>query len=312
MTRTITDKIDNVTGIHKEYMVAKPPAPISVKIELTGKCNFRCAFCATSEGKRPVREMDWDLYIATLDELAEEGVQEVGMFYLGESMLVKWLPDAIREAKKRFGYVYLTTNGSLASADKVEACMKAGLDSLKFSLNYADAEQFTEIARVKSSIFDKMLRNIKDAYEVREAGNYGCGLFASYINYTGEQGEKMAKLLEDLDPYLDQHYALPLYSQANETGEENEDRGWYVRGGNPGRAEAMREPVPCWSLFTETRVTWDGRIAACCFDHESKFDMGPVIPFMENWHSDKFQKLRQAHLDMDVSETACKECVSYA
>ena len=27
-------------------MVAKPPAPHSVKIELTSQCNYRCGFCA--------------------------------------------------------------------------------------------------------------------------------------------------------------------------------------------------------------------------------------------------------------------------
>ena len=43
---TITSRIDNITHIPEEYQQAKPPCPKSVKIELTGRCNYRCGFCA--------------------------------------------------------------------------------------------------------------------------------------------------------------------------------------------------------------------------------------------------------------------------
>jgi len=42
----------------------------------------------------------------------------------------------------KFPYVFLTTNGSLATHKWVEACFRAGLDSLKFSVNAADDAQF--------------------------------------------------------------------------------------------------------------------------------------------------------------------------
>ena len=42
-------------------------------------------------------------------------------------------------------YVFLTSNASMAFPEAVEACMKAGLDSLKWSMNAADEEQFEKI-----------------------------------------------------------------------------------------------------------------------------------------------------------------------
>ncbi|MBT3334338.1 MAG: SPASM domain-containing protein, partial [Rhodospirillaceae bacterium] len=36
------------------------------------------------------------------------------------------------------------------------------------------------------------------------------------------------------------------------------------------------------------------------------------ISFMEAWQSPDFQALRQAHLNRDVSNTVCRDCVSYA
>ena len=42
----ITDRIDNVTRIPAEYLKARLPAPKSVKIEISPRCNYRCGFCA--------------------------------------------------------------------------------------------------------------------------------------------------------------------------------------------------------------------------------------------------------------------------
>jgi len=310
----ITDRVDAITGIDTERRAAAPPCPRSVKIELTARCNFKCSFCATADKLRDKADMDWDFYLKLLKDLRQAGVQEVGMFYLGESMLLKWLPDAIKAAKDEgFEYVFITTNGSLSTPDKVKACMEAGLDSMKFSLNYADERQFADIAGVKASIYPTILENIKSAVDVRNAGGYECGLYASYINYDGEQGERMRKVVAELEPILDQVYSLPLYSQADLVSVDEKKRGWAIKGGNPGRAENMREPVPCWSLFTEARVTHDGHLSACCFDHDGRFHAGDLKeqPFMEAWHSEMFQDLRQAHLDGDVRDTVCGSCVSY-
>jgi radical SAM protein with 4Fe4S-binding SPASM domain len=240
------------------------------------------------------------------------GVEEIGLFYLGESFMVPRLENAVGFAKNsaKFPYVFLTTNGSLAKPSRVEACMESGLDSLKFSLNYADKQQFCEIARVNERLYDRMLDNIKSAWEIRENGGYDTGLYASYIMYDGEQGEKMAEAVEEIRPYVDEVYALPLYNQADLVG--NED--WEFTAGNRGRYDALRDPLPCWAVFTEGHITWDGKLSACCFDHDGRFHMGDLTntPFMEAWNSKEFQELRKHHLDKKIAGTACEGCVAYA
>ena len=34
-------------------------------------------------------------------------------------------------------------------------------------------------------------------------------------------------------------------------------------GGNPGRLDAMRPPMPCWAVFKEGHITHDGKLSAC-------------------------------------------------
>ncbi len=310
----ITERVDAITALRTERRVPVPPCPRSVKIELTARCNFHCSFCATGYKLRDKRDMDWEFYVELIKDLMQAGVEELGMFYLGESFLLPWLPDAIQAAKDEgFQYIFLTTNGSLANQDKVEACMRAGLNSLKFSLNYANEGQFKDVAQVKGELFHSMIENVKSARRVRDAGDYDCGIYGSFINYDGEQGERMRTMVAELEPYLDECYALPLYSQADLVSVDEKDRGWEIRGGNPGRADAMRPAVPCWSLFTEARVTYDGHLSACCFDHDGRFRMGDLkqMPFMDAWWCEEFQDLRRAHLSGDVSMTVCKDCVSY-
>ncbi len=316
---TITERIDAITKIPENALCTTPPIPRSVKIELTARCNFNCSFCASRQRLRPQGDMDPELYARLVGEMRSEGVEELGLFYLGESFLAPWLASAVWYAKKVVGYpyVFLTTNGSLATPERVEACMINGLDSLKFSFNYADVHQFEKVARVKPRLYDDMLQNIKAAWHVRayveHRTGHHCGLYASYILYDGEQGERMAEEVEAIRPYVDEVYALPLYSQAALIDEAIGREDWTPLAGNPGRVGALRTPVPCWSAFTEGHVTFDGVLSACCFDHDGRFHMGDLTttPFAEAWQSEKFQVLRAAHLKKDLVGTACEVCVAY-
>lgn len=306
----ICDRIDDVTTLTPKYASTKPPPPKSVKIELTGRCNFECSFCARSQRLRKVADIDKDFFTRILREMRSEGVEEIGLFYLGESMLVQWLPEAIAIAKKiGYPYIFLTTNGSIATPKKVEACMQAGLDSLKFSYNYVDENQFVDIARVKKALFHKIKENIKSAHAIREAGGYKTGLYASYIDYDGEQGEKMKDTLDEIRPYVDEVYALPLYNQAALIDKKD----WDFVAGNRGRLGNLRPPLPCWSIFTEGHISFDGTLSACCFDHDKRFAMGDLTKetFMEAWHSKRFQDLREQHLKKNVKGTICEKCVAY-
>jgi len=309
---SITKRIDAITHISPEYMRVDPPCPRSVKIELTARCDLNCFFCATAKRLRQKSDMDWDFYSRIVHEMREAGVEELGVFYLGESFLCEWLPKAIEFAKQECGYpyVFLTTNARLATPPRVDACMAAGLDSLKFSFNNADAEQFQEVTGVRSKDFYTIVDNIKAAKRVRDDGGYDCGLYASSIQYDGEQLSRMKRAVAEIEPAVDEHYWLPLYGQAGLTAGANDT---VPIAGNPGRIGALRAPLPCWSIFTEGHVTYDGRLSACCFDHDGRFSMGDLttIPFMEAWTSEPFQALRSAHLNRTVQGTACEQCIAY-
>ena len=315
----ITDRIDNITKIPPAYLHPVLPAPKSVKIEITNSCNYRCGFCALRTREKQTNErMSFDFFKHITSEMRDAGVQEIGVFYLGESLTAPDLAiECVRWCKRGLNmpYVFLTTNGSLCYPDVAYGLMEAGLDSLKFSVNAADPEQFREVMGVKDGLFWTALENIRQARTTRDAGDFKTKLYASSIRYDGEQQAKMEAMLDrHVRPYVDQHYWLPLYSMGSLATQREEELGYRPTAGNQGRLGALREPLPCWSCFTEGHVTADGKLSACCFDADSRWTMGDLTTqrFMEAWNSQAFQDLRAAHLRKDVTGTICEACVAYA
>lgn len=327
---TITTKIDAVTNIPPEYFAAEVPAPKSVKIELSGRCNYACRFCALrTREKQPTKDMDFTLFKRITTDMREAGVQEIGLFYLGESFTnPDLLIAACLHCKKhlRFPYVFLTSNGSLATPERVDKLMAAGLDSLKWSVNASDPAQFLEIMAVKPQLFWQALGNIRSAHEVRKRGGYSTGLYASSIRYDGEQQKKMEELLDvHVSPYVDEHYWLPLYTMAMRSEELKAKLGYTPTHGNSGRYDPKtglptRDPLPCWAVFTEGHVRCDGHLSACCFGSDDKFDVGDLNtqPFMEAWNGEALQRIRAVHVRAKQEGAAalkgsiCEVCVAYS
>lgn len=313
----ITERIDAITHMGLDYRASIIPAPKSVKIELTQRCNYRCQFCALTQRNHPPGDLSFRLFQDITKEMQEAGVEEIGVFYIGESFtvldkLVKaitWLKGVLN-----FPYVFLTTNGSLANPEAVDKVMGAGLDSLKWSITSADPEEFARIVQVKSALFQQSLENLKQAKRIRDEKGYQTKIYASSIKYSNGQAPKMESLLDEhVRPFVDQHYWLPLYSFGDATGDITQDMGYDVTPGNKGRMGGLVDSLPCWCIFTEGHVAATGHLTACGFDATNRFTMADLneVSFMDGWNSNRFQTLRRAHLNKDVTGTECSKCVLY-
>jgi radical SAM protein with 4Fe4S-binding SPASM domain len=304
---SITERVDKVRALDPSSRSVTPPVPRSAKIELTSSCDMHCYFCASHKHPRPSGEMSQALYTRIVDELRMVGVEQLGLFYIGESMLCDWLPEAIRYAKHvcRFPYVFLTTNGLSATPERLRACMAAKLDSIKFAFNWSGASEFERVTGLPGTEYDLVLANLKAARSVRDdvqhETGHRCALYASTVRYDEGQPERMRATLQQIESCVDQHYWLPLLGHCGLPSPKAQ-----------GRPVPVKD-LPCWALFSEAHITSDGKLSACSLDASSRFHMGDLekTSFVAAWHSPAFRELRARHLEHNVKGTACQSCVAY-
>ena len=332
---TITQRIDAVTYLEDDFLFPICPPPPSIKVETSNRCNYKCAFCSLRTREKPGhQDMPWKWLTHVMQLAFDAGVEEWGCFYLGEATTTRTLLiDEIRAAKAvGFPYIFLTTNGSLLDDEYLHDLFAAGLNSLKFSINAKDDEQFEEIMGVKPKNFHKALHNLMRAREIRDEFGYDCKIYASYIWFDGKQHDAMADLLiKQVRPYADETYALPLYSMGMRAAEIQQITGFKPTHGNMGRLDentGLPKPagIPCWSVFKEAHVRIDTEtghpvLSACCFGSDSRFDICDLADyddFMEAWNHPKLQEIRKAHLACMASGdtkplegTMCEVCVAF-
>ena len=84
--------------------------PHAVQLNITFKCNQRCAYCGIYEDKR--NEMTTQEIYNMIDEFAELGTSRLSLTG-GEPLLRKDFPEVVAYARKRKMFVSLATNGSM-------------------------------------------------------------------------------------------------------------------------------------------------------------------------------------------------------
>jgi radical SAM protein with 4Fe4S-binding SPASM domain len=294
----IIDRVEKRTHVPSDRLVINPSLPTDCKIELTSKCNFNCSFCAVGQNKRVQGEMDNKTLKVILDACKYLDFKEVGLFLLGESLLRDDLAYWIHYAKNiEIPYVYLTSNGYLCSPNKFDELKKAGLDSLKISLNAGSPAEFKNVTGIDG--YEKVMDNIRYAY-----ANKGDMNFCVSCVYDLDHEDDMRKLEDEMFFIGCDFYFLPKYNQAGN-----------VKAPICGNIGTMKNPVknvPCWELFNTMRFTWDGYMAYCSFPHTEEFKIGHIggLTIENMWNSEKFIKLRQAHLNNKLKGTICEKCIN--
>ncbi|MDD5761775.1 MAG: alpha/beta fold hydrolase [bacterium] len=112
--------------------------PVFANVEITTRCNLRCAFCARTSVHREERDMTPDRFGRLLDLLPH--AWRVTLVGLGEPLLHPRVTDFVSEASSRGRRVTLATNAVLLTEEMSRRLIDAGLDAAVFSLDAVDAE----------------------------------------------------------------------------------------------------------------------------------------------------------------------------
>ena len=294
---SIKDRIDRISDNANLSMNTKYT---TCKIEISGICNLNCSFCYEKELRKSRKRQkfmlldDLKLVLDVLEDKVST-IKEIGLFYMGEPGLNPALPELAKECKDRGYFVFLTTNGIITNTI-VEAIPY--IDSLKLSWNYKNIDDFDKKTNIgensKSSIYKMIQVGSERMYNA--CHKYGKTLACSTVLAEDDKKEDYAEALSQL--YFDEHYWIPMQSQAG-----------YIDAldGVVGEYDKQSNPIPCWSLFKGVYIDADFNIRTCCYGHDDSCIMGNI---KTNPNFDK-NEIKLQHLNGNIPKM-CKKCLKHS
>lgn len=285
----------------KERLLAKqnaefsemPSFPRVLNVELNNVCNHSCNFCAYSLMERERGNIETQRLEQWLREAYELGARDLGLHSGAEPFASKQLEHFISFSKKvGYEYVYISTNGSLATPRRMKAVIDAGIDSIKFSINAGDRETYRRIHGKDQ--FDLVVDHVRFAARYRGT-NSRPYLSISFV-ITEENRHTLEKIVTIAKPLVDEFIAFPA---ANQSGQLS------------GSGEKAKSGI-CHTPFNKLHISWEGFLRGCCNDYENLLaieDLNSGVSLEEAYYGGRYRQWRRQHLEGKLDGTLCFNCV---
>jgi cytidyltransferase-like protein len=299
----LQERVDLKKSERSDIYTLEPPFPrTNFLIETSNACNHDCIFCAHRKMKRKVGFIKPETVERVLREAFELGTREVGFYATGEPFLVKQLPDYIGLAKNiGYEYVYLTSNGALATPDKIRAVTDAGLDSIKFSINAPERKLYEFIHGHDD--FDKVFEHLKYLYNYRKKSGRNYKIFVTGIltRYTENMREKWFDVFKG---YTDEIVFKLVYNQG----------GYMPEIDTLLKCECDTETYRRCNLpFDAICVTCEGYLSVENADYENMLVVADLnkVSLEDGWYGENMKNVRQAFIDDKMNGLICDGCVHH-
>ncbi len=292
------------------------PFPDVIRIESSGRCNFRCIHCPTGTvpNKRPV--LTREKYHLILDQFAANHFipRVVVLYHGGESLLNVDLEYFI-VTLKRLGVkkTVITTNGSMLTEARSTNIIEAGLDCLKVSFDGSSPEE-NDLIR-QNGKFTRDVENVKTLLRIRKRlGRKNPDVIISNIRICDKTildrlNERGNFVFPRPPEYLTKYFLDELPSVEFQS---------YPAMVWPGYTELRdfqvvtypsEKPRYCGSLFETTTILSNGDVVPCCYDLQGEEVFGNVFKtdVFSIWRGEMYESFRENFRNCKYS-AICDKC----
>lgn len=279
--------------------------PKNALIELSNACNHACVFCNNPRMKRKINFLDKNTFLNFIRQASSLGLEEIGLYSTGEPFMIKNLDWFIKTSKENnIKRVYLTSNGALASLEKVKSAYENGLDSIKYSINSSSKNNY-KIIHGKDD-FLKVLKNINDVFKWKKNNNIKLQMLSSFI-YTKRTHKEIKSYKKIFGKYFEEMKIFPAGSQGGRIN------NIIKKISTDAIVKDKKNLKPCDMLWNRIHLTCEGHLTACCVDYELDLVYADFKNSKEEliniWNNNLMQKLRKKHLDKDLDGSLCNNCL---
>lgn len=291
----------NQYGNHREYepLVALLPldTPLSLQIDPTNACNFKCHFCPTGDpdllrqAGRQVRTMPLGMFEKVLEQIEEfpRPVRVVHLYKDGEPLANQNLVTFVRMLKtsRHVEAVEMTSNLFLLTPDRATKLVHAGLDAIRVSCYGTTPLEYEQATGKLGAGPAQLMARLSELKRAKGDGDKP-HVHVKIIN-TGLTDEQTQRFVD-------------LYESYADTLEISAPLTW----GDSGTGLPVVQPPPYWKPdrkvcsepFTRLVVNSNGDIGVCCMDWRHDLCLGHVdsTTLRQAWESDGLAELRKQHL----------------
>ena len=284
--------------------------PLTMFIEPTNACNYRCSFCPTGHPKllqevgRKNTLMDFTAYKKLVDGIAEfpQPLKMLNMYKDGESLVHPKFCDMVRYAR-RAGIsekIWVKTNGQLLSPEYNQRLVDCGLDMIGISVNGIDAESFYNITRVKVD-YEKFRANVLDLFNRRGDVKVSCKIADTNL----EEWQKI-KFLDDFSDRCDFIAIEGLHGWST-----SDVYDWKLGTDQSFDGTPRKYKIACPLVLYMLTVSANGDVSICNDDWAHFHQIGNVNTesITDIWYGTKLKEFRVMHLEgRRDNNKACYKC----
>jgi radical SAM protein with 4Fe4S-binding SPASM domain len=268
--------------------------PSVVGIESTNNCNLECVMCPRQEMTRKISDIDPVVFKKIIDDIKGK-VEFVWLQDYGEPFLNKQIFELIKYARSQGVGTGISTNATVLTPKIIDGIFESGLDYIIFAIDGATRETYEKI-RVGAK-YDKVVENVRRFLEAKKKA--GAQIFS---------------------------VVQCIYMDATENEVAEFKRLWNIPGvdavrirqitysGNHGKFSNTQKNKPCYWLWSNPHIKWDGTVVPCCQDVDAKHPLGNIqeMSLDKAWNSEKMQEMRRMHLEGKAGEIPlCRNCNMY-
>ncbi len=275
--------------------------PRRIVIETIFGCNAACGMCVINHPtSRKKGIMPLDKFKHLIDRLAKysASVEMLDLFGLGEPVIDPHLAERISYVKASgFRNTAISTNAHLLSEERAVDLLKAGVDTVIFSID-GFSKEVHEAVRARTK-YERVVKNCVNMIRLRDSRGYETRFVVRFVRQPSNEHE--------WDDYyrfwrgvisLDKRDLLIRYDVHN----------WSNQIDNTTTRADWRDPIievaPCHHIFEKIVILANGAVALCFEDIlEAQFRFGNAFEDdpIDIFNSARFNKIRKLH-------TAGKRC----
>ena len=287
-----------------------PPFPRELYLELNNTCNHTCFFCSNEKMTRSNKKMSFLLVEKIMNNAYLAGARDIAFYATGEPFMYKKLPDAIKKAREiGYEYIFITSNGALATPAKSIPVIKAGLDSIKFSINAGTKESYKKTHGQDD--FEKVIENVRWWNQYRIGNKLDLKMYVSMVPTPTNQGEydNLMSLIGDcLDQEIDQRQC------SNQGGNmlENNTIVEIDEKSILGTLKVDQYTDICPDPFNRVVVSSEGYLTACVVDYQNALIVADLNGenIKDAWYGKVYSDFRKRHLEKDLTGVICHNCMN--